>query len=342
MRREFLDLLCCPQCRGDLCLEGADRGDPGAPIESGRLVCQGCGVAAPIAGFVPRFVPADNYAATFGFQWNRFRKTQLDSHTGVPISAERFFEQSGWSPGELSGKRVLDVGCGAGRFAEVALGCGARLVALDYSSAVDACYANHSHDPRLEVVQGDVYRLPFKPGSFDFVYCFGVLQHTPDVRGAFMALPEQLAPGGRLAVDVYPRMVWNLLWPKFWLRPITRRMSQQRLFALVEKMVAVLLPVSVAIGRLPLVGRKLRFAVPVINYDGVFPLSRSQLREWSILDTYDMLAAAHDDPQSSQTLASWLDEAGLEDTEVFRRGVYVGRGTASSAEDVPGPAVEEE
>ncbi len=336
MRRAMLDLLRCPKCRHDLRLEGErSGGEPDERIESGLLICDGCGDQAPVVGFVPRFVPADTYASSFGFQWNRFRKTQLDSHTGVPISAERFFEQSGWSSEDLAGKRVLDVGCGAGRFAEVALGCGARLVALDYSSAVDACWANLCHHRHLDVVQGDVYHLPFQSGSFDFVYCFGVLQHTPDVRRAFMALPEQLAPGARLTVDVYPRMVWNLLWPKFWLRPFTRRMSRRRLLRLVEVMVAVLLPLSVAVGRLPFVGRKLRFAVPVINYDGVFPLTERQLREWSILDTYDMLAPVHDQPQSRRTLASWLEEAGLERIEVFRRGVFVGRGRHPESSQAP-------
>ena len=83
---------------------------------------------------------------------------------------------------------VLDVGCGAGRFAEIALRTGAKVVALDYSTAVDACYANLGHHENLEVVQGDVYALPFVGRSFPFVYSLGVLQHTPDVRTAFAAL----------------------------------------------------------------------------------------------------------------------------------------------------------
>ncbi len=103
-------------------------------------------------------------------QWNTFSKTQLDSHSGHPISANRFWEATGWKPSDLAGQRVLDVGCGAGRFAEVALEAGAEVVALDYSNAVDACYENLGRSERLLVVQGDVYSLPFRKGDFAFVY----------------------------------------------------------------------------------------------------------------------------------------------------------------------------
>jgi SAM-dependent methyltransferase len=128
-------------------------------------------------------------------QWNHFAKTQLDSHSGHPISADRFWTSTGWNPDALKDRWVLDVGCGSGRFAEVALAAGAQVVALDYSSAVDACAANLGHHPRFHVIQGDIYALPFAPGSFDFVYSLGVLQHTPDVARAFAALPPMLVGG---------------------------------------------------------------------------------------------------------------------------------------------------
>jgi SAM-dependent methyltransferase len=153
----------------------------------------------PVRGGIPRFVPQSNYADNFGMQWNHFAKTQLDSHSGHTISADRFWKATGWNPAEMKDKWVLDVGCGSGRFAEVALAAGAHVVALDYSSAVDACAANLGHHPRFHVVQGDIYALPFAPASFDFVYSLGVLQHTPDVARAFAALPPMLAGGGDFA-----------------------------------------------------------------------------------------------------------------------------------------------
>jgi len=296
-------------------------------VERGDLECRGCDRRYPVIDSVPRFVPAQNYAESFGWQWNRFRQTQLDSYSGHPISRERFFRQSGWRPAELVGRRVLDVGCGAGRFAEVALACGAEVVAVDYSSAVDACWRNLGPHANLSVVQADIYRLPFALNQFDYVYCFGVLQHTPDVKGAFLALPAQLREGGRLAVDIYPRQARNILWPKYWLRHITKRVPAPQLFALVQRGVQILWPMSLAVGRFPVVGRKLRYALPVMNYEGLYPLSPAQLREWAILDTFDMLAPAHDSPQSVATLRAWFTLAGLRDIKVFRAGLVIGCGT---------------
>jgi uncharacterized protein YbaR (Trm112 family) len=324
MNRDLLDVLACPDCRGTLALDGILEAE--GEIESGTLRCDGCATSYPIVGFVPRFVPPENYSTSFGFQWNRFRRTQLDSATGQPITSRRFFEQSGWRSPEMAGRWTLDVGCGAGRFAEVALGTGARLVAVDYSSAVDACRQNLGPDRRLDVVQADVYRLPFKLQRFEFVYCFGVLQHTPDVRASFAALAAQLAPEGRLAVDVYPRIALNVLWPKYWLRPITKHMPAERLFPLVTRMVDVLWPFSLALGRVPGIGRRLRHALPVANYEGLLPLTPAQLKEWAVLDTFDMLAPAHDHPQSAQTLKAWFEEQHLANIDVGRRGLVFGRG----------------
>ncbi|MDP9200806.1 MAG: methyltransferase domain-containing protein [Gemmatimonadota bacterium] len=326
MNREILGILRCPRCGASLALTPPATGND--PIERGELECAGPERHRyPIVDSIPRFVPAKNYASNFGFQWNKFRLTQLDSHSGTQISRDRFFASTGWDAKEMKGKRVLDIGCGAGRFTEIALLSGAEVVALDYSAAVDACWENNRGKGVLHCLQGDIYHLPFVPGSFDYVYCLGVLQHTPDVEGAFRGLTSQPKQGGKLAVDVYPRLWQNIVSGKDWIRPVTRRVDRMRLFHLVENtLIPVLLPVSKLIGRIPLFGRKLRRVVPVSNYEGIFPLSSTQLREWAILDTYDMLAPTYDQPQTATTLRSWFQTSGFKEIEVFRAGHLIGRG----------------
>jgi SAM-dependent methyltransferase len=321
MNGTLLEILCCPACRAGLTLEDAV-GE--SAIESGSLRCTGCHAGYPIRAGIPRFVPVDNYASTFGLQWNRFPRTQLDSQSGVPISRDRFFSTTGWTSAEMNGRRVLDVGCGSGRFAEVALGTGARLVAVDYSAAIDACAANLA-GPDRDFVQADIYRLPFKDGTFDYVYCIGVLQHTPDPDRSFRSLLPPLRSRGKIAVDIYPKTWLNILWLKYWLRPITKRVPPPRLFAIVERVVPILLPVSRFLGRVPVVGRKLRWLVPVANYEGILPLNPEQIREWAILDTFDMLSPAHDHPRSARELRTWLETATLQNGEVFDAGHLVAR-----------------
>ncbi len=321
MHQDLLSRLRCPGCGWSLRLDPAC---PADEVEEGTLLCRACGARFPIHGHVPRFVFPTEKPDHFGVQWNLFPGTQLDSVSGQPISRDRFLRFTGWKPDELRGRDVLDVGCGAGRFSEVVLSFGARVVALDNTSAVDACWHNLGPRTGLDVVQGDVYRLPFVPESFDFVYCLGVLQHTPDARQAFLALARQLKKGGRLAVDLYPRLWLSVLWPKYWLRLVTRRLSPRALHALVSRVFPILYPVSQALGRMPLAGRKLRYAVPVANYEGVLPLAPTQLREWAFLDTLDMLGPRYDQPQRLETLRHWFEEAGLSDIRVSRMGHLVG------------------
>jgi SAM-dependent methyltransferase len=272
-----------------------------------------------------------NYAKNFGFQWNRFRATQLDSHTGVPTSRSRFLEQSGWTEADLKGKLVLDVGCGAGRFAEIALSLGANVIALDYSAAVVACKANLERKGSISVLQADIYNLPFKPETFDFIYCFGVLQHTPYPKQAFKSIPPLIKPNGRLAVDVYPWLLRNILFSKYWVRGMTKRIEPSRLFTLVERATPFMLGVSRAVGKIPKIGHYLSYLIPVANYDGLLGLSESQVREWAVLDTFDMLAPVHDHPQRAATLRTWFEDTGLADIEILRRGVFVGRGRKPDA-----------
>ena len=328
MKAELLRILRCPGCGSEFDLAPDDQG--GYEVESGELTCRSCAKAFPIVRGIPRFISGDNYASSFGLQWDRFRTTQLDSTTGVPISRNRFLAQSGWDPARLEGARVLDAGCGAGRFVEVALSCGARVVALDYSTAVDACRSNFGRHPGLDIVQGDICALPFAADAFDYVYCFGVLQHTPDVRRSFLSLAPVLRPGGSLAVDLYYRSRFHRLFPKYLLRPLTTRLPPASLFRLVRRMTRPLLGLSAVVGRIPRVGRRLRYLVPVANYQGVYPLTPAQLVEFATLDTFDMFSPAYDQPQDERTLAGWFDEAGLANVEVFRDGLLVGRGAKAA------------
>lgn len=324
MKRELLEKLRCPRTGQHLTLDAPDPMIDA--IESGWLTSADGRHRYPIRNGIPRFVPEANYADNFGMQWNHFRQTQLDSHSGHPISADRFWLATGWRPEDLKGRWVLDAGCGAGRFAEVALNAGAKVVALDYSSAVDACYANLKHHPNLHVVQGDIYALPFERESFLFVYSLGVLQHTPDVAKAFAALPPMVAGGGRLCVDFYWKRFRTMMHAKYLFRPFTKHMPHPKLFGLLKRWVPSLLALSQLLGRVPLLGQVLKRIVPVADYTGRFPLSEKQLKEWALLDTFDMLAPEYDNPQTAAGVRSWLEAAGLLDVEVFHGGHLVARG----------------
>jgi len=324
MKYELLERLRCPKTGQRLTL---DTPEPITNIiVNGWLVSMDGQHRYPIRNGIPRFVPEENYADNFGMQWNHFSQTQLDSYSGHPISSNRFWKATGWRPEDLEGQWVLDVGCGAGRFAEIALNSGANVVALDYSSAVDACYANLKHHPNLHIVQGDIYALPFEQESFPFVYSLGVLQHTPDVAKAFAALPPLVARGGRLCVDYYQKSWKSILHLKYWLRPVTKRLPKPVLFSILQTVVPILLPVSRLLGGMPVLGGGLKRLIPVVNYYGILALNHTQQKEWSLLDTFDWLSPAYDHPQTATTAREWMERAGMHSVEVMKAGHLVARG----------------
>ncbi|MBN8249339.1 MAG: methyltransferase domain-containing protein [Verrucomicrobia bacterium] len=315
MRIAHLPFLACPHCHSPLALGREERRE-GDHVMEGSLECARCPRSFPIRGGVPRFVPSENYAAGFGFQWNRHAATQLDSVTGLPLTTNRFFNSTRW-PRELAGQTVLEAGCGAGRFTEVVVRTGATLVSLDYSAAVEANFRSNGHHPNLLIVQGDIYAMPFPADSFDRVFCLGVLQHTPDVHRSFQQLPRYLKPGGALAVDVYKRFGFlkQLTITKYWARPFTRGMRPERLYPRVERYVRTLWPMTRWLHRLPY-GRNLNWKLLIADYQGVHPLSPKLLEDWAVLDTFDMLAPAYDDPQTPETVRRWFSEEGLEAIEI--------------------------
>lgn len=317
MRESHLKYLACPVCQHDLAVaqiqeQEADR------IKEGLLRCTQCAKQYSIVRFVPRFVPLENYASNFGYQWTTHARTQLDSYTGSPISATRFFEETCW-PRRMDGEGVLEVGSGAGRFTEVVASTGAMVVSVDYSYAVEANYQSNGHYDNLLIVQADIYSLPLKIASFERVFCLGVLQHTPDPTRSFLKLAEQVKPGGHIAVDVYPKrgFLMRAIKPRRWVRTFTRHVSPEKLYSACKRYVEAMWPLASVINRIPKIGWRITNSVLLIaDYRGLFDLPPHIMREWAVLDTFDALAPAYENNQMIDDVRHWFVQAGLENIDV--------------------------
>lgn len=310
MREEHIRHLCCPSCQGSLTLGDGARMNEGR-VERGELSCRLCGASYPIVGFIPRFVPDEGYLEGFGLEWNVHDRTQYDAHTGVSLSERRFFEETGW-PRRMDGELVIEAGSGSGRFTEHALATGATVLSLDYSRAVEANYRSNGDRDNLLLVQGDLFRMPFPHLYADRIFCFGVLQHTPDPRAALASLERHVKPGGELVADIYaktfPRYV---LGTKYWVRPLTRRMPSQKLHRLTARYVDVMWPVARLVRRIPRIGRQLNWRLLIGDYSDVLQ-DDPTLLEWAKLDTFDMLAPRYDKPARAKTVSRWCEELDFE------------------------------
>ena len=146
---------------------------------------------------------------------------------------------------DFENKNILEIGSGAGRFTNIILlHTNANVYSIDSSDAVLANYDNnHSiSQGRLNLYKASIYDLPFETNQFDIVICLGVLQHTPDPVKTIKCLCEQVKKNGIIIVDFYPyNGFWTLISAKYFLRPITSRLSVNYLFSFFQKKIPQLI-----------------------------------------------------------------------------------------------------
>ena len=315
MRKEHLELLVCPRTGRPLTLEKKVLAQ--GRIKEGLLAEPASGLSYPIQGFIPRFVPARNYADNFGLEWNLHQRTQYDSTSGLTISRDRFQRITRWG-WDLAGQRILEVGSGSGRFTAQALKTGALVASFDFSRAVEANYLSNGGHPNLLLVQADVYHLPFRQGFFDRAFSFGVWQHTPAPGLAFGSVAGHLRPGGRIASDVYKKgLLQTLLATKYFLRPFTRGLAPTNLYQGVRAYVDFMWPLVRVLRRWGRLGKALNWQLMVADHSGLFNgADESVLKDWAYLDTFDMLSPRYDHPQTLARFRRWHQEAGLTGIEL--------------------------
>jgi SAM-dependent methyltransferase len=108
------------------------------------------------------------------------------------------------------GRDVLEIGVGLGTDFARFVRAGARATGLDLTqAAVDAVRRRLELEGlSAEVLMADAEALPFEDASFDLVWSYGVLHHTPDPRSALDGIHRVLRPGGEARVMLYSRHSW--------------------------------------------------------------------------------------------------------------------------------------
>lgn len=118
------------------------------------------------------------------------------------------------------GKDVLEIGVGMGSDHQLwAEQYPARLCGVDLTERAIDFTLNRlalSRDLRSELQKADAENLPFPDASFDIVYSWGVLHHTPDTQRAFAEAARVLRPGGVARIMIYH--TWSLTGLMLWMR----------------------------------------------------------------------------------------------------------------------------
>lgn len=310
MHISFAEYFADPETGEPLRLEIGDREDD--RVHSGAFISSSA--RYPIEKGVARFVPRQpNYAQTFGWQWKRWPRLQFESENrGKPMEnhTRRMWERiTGWDtyPKRGDGHVIADIGCGPGRFIEIAREKGYRVIGIDYSEVVDVAAENFRDDPNVCIVQGDALKLPIRSGMLDAVYTAGVLHHTPNPRKGVEEIFRIVAPGGWASVNVYGknsyydnpkvqawRRLFNTLWPVF---------GPRLPLAYAYFAAYVTWPLLRHVHPL---GRMIRFVMPMCELPD---------RNWTMLDTFDNVTPAYQSAHTSYEVFSWLKQSGFVNIE---------------------------
>lgn len=136
---------------------------------------------------------------SFGEEWNAFHGF---SDEEVEKLGNEYFDIV--TPAMLhTGSRVLEVGCGSGRFLKYLANKAGTVVGVDPSDAVYAADNLVGDAPNVHLVRASANALPFADGSFDFVYSIGVLHHIPNTQMAMQGCVDKLRHGGYFFTYLY-------------------------------------------------------------------------------------------------------------------------------------------
>lgn len=115
---------------------------------------------------------------------------------------------------ELNGKRVLEIGPGAGGHSALFARHGAVMTSVDLTAAraraTEAKFRLMGERAEgCRALQGDAEKLPFADDTFDIVYSNGVLHHTLDTEKAMAEVHRVLKPGGQAVILLYCKSSWH-------------------------------------------------------------------------------------------------------------------------------------
>jgi ubiquinone/menaquinone biosynthesis C-methylase UbiE len=135
----------------------------------------------------------------FGKEWTKLTQEGLSDRERAEIFTKYF------SLVDLSRKphRVLDMGCGSGRWDVLVAPLVGELIAADASPLALQVARRNVRAPNVTFIECTPENLPFPDGYFDMIFSLGVLHHLPDTKSAIQALARKLAPSGVLLLYLY-------------------------------------------------------------------------------------------------------------------------------------------
>jgi SAM-dependent methyltransferase len=315
VKKTFLTILCCPRCRGPL--HGRDTSVETSSLVTGSLDCPKCALSYPVIGGCPVLLEdagrLHRTRRSFGRQWTLQAVGRFEDDTIYgkrPEEELRDFQNAFRLSDlkELSGKIILDAGCGSGRLtASLARAVpDATVVGIDISEAAGIASERCRDLPNAHVVQGNLLAPPFPLQRFDYIWSEGVIHHTPDTRVGFEVLDSLLKRDGRIYLWLYPNYKVN---------PFRAART------LLHK--PFLLPPAVLYGLSWLLGGLLFGALRMVNLAGL--VSKRYERKTLVFGFYDNLSPEFQNRHSKEEVEGWFVSKAYSDVQFLGDIAVVGK-----------------
>lgn len=266
---------------------------------------------APIVNGIPRFVPATNYAKSFGWQWNNWEHVRSQNRGSGLKLKELLLKRTNFDQFDLSGKTLLECGMGGGDDTEVLLSLPfSEVHSFDLSNAVDRAF-RFLKDKRLVLSQASIFKIPYADESFDVVYCHRVLQHTPDPKLALESICKKVKPDGLLFAHAYKRSKAYMSEWRYKYRWLTKRLPMKWIYYYVRIFGAFLHHLNRVLYKRKLT-RYFAYRFVPFYYKNSPGLPTRELIELERLITFDALTPWHDHPMSPEDFFGTIEKNGFE------------------------------
>lgn len=215
---------------------------------------------------------------------------------------------------DVRGKLLLDAGCGNGTLTAALSTFGMEVVGIDLNDGLGLANRNKPRYAgefwkKVHFVQGNIYNPPLRAGSFDLIYCSGVIHHTPSSKGTFKRLVPLLKKGGRVHVWVYGK----------------RRLPVRAFFA-VGRQLKNFMPPKFLLTTCRAMAPLYKLGISTLDALRISKFRNRSVREIS-LDLFDAFAPQYNHWHAEEEVQSWFREQGFMNVTVSGRqkhgfGVY--------------------
>ncbi len=230
--------------------------------------------------------------------------------------------------------RVLDLGCGSGRWSRYIADRAGTVDAVDPGNSVFAAAAMLVDKKNVRITQASSDSIPFANNTFEFVMCLGVLHHIPDTQKALNDLIQKLKPGGYALLYFYYNLenrsvAYKLMFriSNMFRKPISRMPAFLKKWICDFIAIIVYLPLVFIAGMVKTLGGKILYhKLPLAYYVGKsFHIMRN--------DALDRFGTPLEKRFSKNEIASMCQNAGLEEIKFSDNAPYwhlVGRKSQDS------------